>query len=364
MEIRALRTAADLHRYLDFAADVYRGNPYWLPPDAHHMVETLGGTSAAAVQSRIQPFAAERDGRIVATVAAVRDQGYVERWNEALGHLLFFEALANEEDAVHALIETACSWLREQGCQAARMSMLPGWQLPFTIDAYDQVPTFFHSYNPAYYHNYAKNSRFVTEHGVVQYQVTFTADLERRYREMVANAEGRNVRLRTWDFDRLAEETVLFTEIFNETFASHWGFMPLPTGVMEGLTVGLKDYLIPEFTVFAEVDGAPAGFVYALPDLNQAFHRMSSDGDREQFDRLFRQIDHGILLIIGVRQAHRGRGINLAMAARSYLAMMARGYKTGSYTVVLDDNWPSRRTAEKLGCKVIRNFVVYRKELG
>ena len=70
-----------------------------------------------------------------------------------------------------------------------------------------------------------------------------------------------------------------------------------------------------------------------------------------------------ILLIIGVRQAHRGRGINLAMAARSYLAMMARGYKTASYTVVLDDNWPSRRTAEKLGCKVIRNFVVYRKEL-
>ncbi len=43
--------------------------------------------------------------------------------------------------------------------------------------------------------------------------------------------------------------------------------------------------------------------------------------------------------------------------------MIERGYKTGSYTVVLDDNWPSRRTAEKLGARVTRNFNVYLKEL-
>jgi hypothetical protein len=43
--------------------------------------------------------------------------------------------------------------------------------------------------------------------------------------------------------------------------------------------------------------------------------------------------------------------------------MIGRGYKTASYTVVLDDNWPSRRTAEKLGARVTRNFVVYRRDL-
>jgi hypothetical protein len=51
------------------------------------------------------------------------------------------------------------------------------------------------------------------------------------------------------------------------------------------------------------------------------------------------------------------------MAARSYLNMSARGYRSASYTVVLDDNWPSRRTAEKLGARVTRNFNIYRREL-
>jgi hypothetical protein len=43
--------------------------------------------------------------------------------------------------------------------------------------------------------------------------------------------------------------------------------------------------------------------------------------------------------------------------------MIERGYKTASYTVVLDDNWPSRRTAERLGARVARNFAIYHREL-
>ncbi len=82
-----------------------------------------------------------------------------------------------------------------------------------------------------------------------------------------------------------------------------------------------------------------------------------------EFGRHLQAVDHGVLLIIGVKEEYRGRGVNLALAARSFLAMIERGYKTASYTVVLDDNWPSRRTAEKLGARVTRNFNVYRKEL-
>jgi hypothetical protein len=244
--------------------------------------------------------------------------------------------------------------------------MLPGMQLPLTIDAYDAVPTIFHTYNPPYYHSYVKNGGFRTEYGAVQYQVQFTPDLAQHYREMVARATNAGVFLRSWDFDRLEEETETFTDLFNETFQSHWGFMPLTTAVMRGLTVELRDFLVADFTAFAEAEGQTTGFVYALPDLNQAFHRMRGKAIEENLPELrqhLQDIDHGVLLVIGVKQAYRGRGINLALAARSYLAMIDRGYKTGSYTVVLDDNWPSRRTAERLGARVTRNFNVYRKEL-
>jgi ribosomal protein S18 acetylase RimI-like enzyme len=366
MHVKKLSASEELERYVDFASDVYRNNPYWVPGDKHHLVKLLAGNAGFGPQSEIQPFAIEHDGRTVATVAAFRDDDYDRHWNESMGHLLFFEALPDQNEAVETLMRDACEWLQERGCKSARLSMLPGMQLPLTIDAYDTVPTAFHTYNPPYYHNYVKNCGFMTEHGVVQYQVQFTPELAQRYREMVKRATDAGVIVRSWDFDKMEEESATFAALSNETFSAHWGFMPLPDAVMRSFTVEFRDLLLPELMGFAEVEGQKVGFVYSFPDLNQALHPMRDKVLEEnfpEFQQRFLEIDHGVLLIIGVKQEFRGRGINLALAAHSYLAMIDRGYKTASYTVVLDDNWPSRRTAEKLGARVTRNFNVYRRDL-
>jgi GNAT superfamily N-acetyltransferase len=366
LRVRPLTTPEEFARYVDFGQEVYRNNEYWVPPDKHHLTQLLAGQAGFGPGSSTQAFWVEEGGKIRATVMAFHDEAYDRHWNEKMGHLLFFEALPDQDTAVAALFNEACDWLKTRGCKSARLSLMPGMQMPLTIDAYDTVPTIFHTFNPSYYHSYIKNSRFTTEVGVVQYQIQFTPELAGRYREMVKHANDNGVSVRSWDFERLEEETETFAALGNETFSSHFGFMPLPKAVYDGLTLGLKDLLRPDFTAFAEVDGDAVGFVYSLPDLNQALLPMKGKAlaeNLEEFQHRMNAIDHGVLLIIGVKRDYRGRGINLALAAKSYLAMIDRGYKTGSYTVVMDDNWPSRRTAEKLGGQVTRNFNVYRKDL-
>lgn len=48
------------------------------------------------------------------------------------------------------------------------------------------------------------------------------------------------------------------------------------------------------------------------------------------------------------------------MAGCGFFELVRRGAKYLSYTLVLDDNWPSRRTGEKLGASVCANYLVYR----
>ena len=365
MQVKKLSTPEDLERYIDFAREVYRDNPYWVPPDKHHLTRVLSGNAGFGPQHEIQAFTVEDGGQILATVASLRDEAYNRHWNEDLGHLLFFEALPDQYEAVDALMSDACEWLRERGCIAARLSMLAAVQLPLTIDGYDVVPTCFNRYNPPYYHSYIKNCGFVTEHGITEYEVQFTPKLEQLYRDVVQRVKDSGVVVRSWDFDRLEEEGEAFAALANETFSAHWGFMPLPDAVMRSFYVDFKDLLIPEFLVFAEVDGERVAFVYSLPDLNQALHPMRDkvlEENFQEFQERFQKIDRAALLIIGVKREFRGRGINLAIAAQSFLAMIARGFKTASYTV-LDDNWPSRRTVEKLGGLVVRNFNAYRREI-
>jgi hypothetical protein len=52
----------------------------------------------------------------------------------------------------------------------------------------------------------------------------------------------------------------------------------------------------------------------------------------------------------------------MAVAAHAYLELVRRGATHVSYTLVLDHNWPSRRTAEKLGAEVCASYVAYRRE--
>ncbi len=344
MPIRTIQSQRDYERYLDFPEQVYRGNPHWRPMNPEFLLERISGTSPAASHTQVQPFLSEEDGRVVATVTAMVDDAYNRHWQERAGHIFFFEALPEQDAAVEALMAAAVSWLRGQGANFARNGYMPHWELPLTIDAYHQPPTIFHRYNPPYYHCYFKNVGFRTERGVVEYRVRFTPELRTRYEQMVQCASRAGHRLRSWDFSRPDEENALVTRLINETFSAHWGFGPLTTAEMAGI-FKLGPMLPGQITGIAERDGEPVGVVLSLPDWNQGEH-----------------IDHGVLLVIGVLPSERGRGVNLALAAHSYLAMLDLGYKSASYTTVLDDNWPSRRTAEKLGCRVERNFVVYRKD--
>ncbi|MCS6805102.1 MAG: GNAT family N-acetyltransferase [Acidobacteriota bacterium] len=366
MRVHALRTVEEFQHYATFGFDVYRDNPYWTPTDPDYLVSLLSQQLPHTAEAEVQAFWVEQRDKVLAALTAVVEQGYNRHHREHLGHILFFEAMPAQDEAVQAVMQVAFRWLGERGCQAVRLSMLMGWQTPLTIDAYEAVPTVFHTYNPAYYHSYVKNAGFQTERGAVQYQIEFTPALAALYHEMVERVSRDGVRLRSFNFDHMEHETAIFTDVFNDTFSAHWGMHPLSAAMVHGLIGGLKDFLVADFIVFAELDGQTVGAVYALPDLNQAVHRMrgmSLEQHAEEFQQALSAIDHGVLLIIGVRQAYRGRGINLALAAQSYRAMIERGYTTASYTIVLDDNWPSRRTAEKLGGKVTRNFVIYRKNL-
>jgi hypothetical protein len=343
--IQKIDTNAGRERFMELAAEVYEHDRNWVAPDPEHVMGLIQDGGPFAAQSRVQSFLAERGGNVVARVAAVMDDAFNEYWKDDVGHLFFFEALPGHDDDVRELLFQACDWLTAAGARTARLSYHYGWQLPMTTDAYDVRPTLFHTYNPAYYHGYIKSGGFSTEKGLAEYRVRFTPELAERYRKMLDYAAETGAGLRSWNFDRMEEENAHFGELYRATYDKHWGAPMFTDEQCSGLTVHMKEVLVPEMTVFAEVDERVVGGVYSLPDLNNP------------------ESGHALLLSISLLEEARGRGLNLAMAAKSFLGMMDAGYRSTSYTIVLDENRPSRRTGEKLGCRPERNFVIYSRDL-
>ena len=144
-----------------------------------------------------------------------------------------------------------------------------------------------------------------------------------------------------------------FAELWSDTFKTHWGFTPFSEGEVALLAESLGRVGMLDLSLIAYAGERPVGVLWVLPELSGTAGLAPGHALAEAEKLNF--------LGIGVREAARGRGVNTAMAGHAYLELVRRGASYLSYTIVLDDNWPSRRTAAKLGAEVCASYVVYRR---
>jgi hypothetical protein len=341
-----------LTEFILFHDRVYEYRAARWPAAAPLQLPTLLGQSPFAEGRQMRPFQACERGRIVVRALAIVDNHYCRHWNQPLGHIVMFEALPGTRDAVKALMDEACQWLESLGAKAARAGsgML---EFPFAIDDYESLPPSALRQNPPYYHSLLKDAGFETEKGWVDYKIEVTAELVARYENALEAARRAGfsiVPVKDVDPDRRVHE---FTATWNDAFKGHWGAVPFTEAEIAflfdlfAMTGGLDTSLI------AYRDAEPVGCLIALPEETESAWLAPG--------RVLKESEKLNFLGIGVRQTARGLGLNLGMASHAYLSFVHSGAKFLSYTLVLDDNWPSRRTAEKLGASVCASYLVYRR---
>lgn len=355
LSIEEVRGNEQLREFCLFADQVNAERSAFWPAIPDMQIPLLTGKGPVAVGRQALPLVARSGGKIVARAAAVVDQRYIDHWEEPLGHIVMFEALPDTTDAVKALLNEACGWLKGHSLEAVRTGMGPSFDLPYLLDSYDLLPPISTRQNPPYYHSLLKEARFEAEKGWVDYKIEVTPELIQLWDHMLRAAESAGFKVVTFseidDGKRVSE----FASVWEEAFARHWGMSPQSEDEWEDLFGFIGPIGGYDVSVIAYEGDDPVGVVLGIPDLST----MATPAH----GRELRPDERLNMLGIGVREQARGRGVNLAMSARSYLELVKRGNTHLSYTLVLDDNWPSRRTAEKLGGRVCSNYLVYRRVL-
>ena len=352
IEIEVAQGEDALKEFVLFHDRVYAERSARWPAPVDLQVPILLGVTPFTQDRKIRPLVAREGGSIVARAAAAVDQRYRRLWNQRLGHVLMFEALPNAQDAVRQLMDEACRWLAQNDCDAARtgMGML---DLPYAIDAYDVLPPSLLRQNPSYYHALIKQSGFETEKGFVDYKIEVRPELIERWQRSLEGVRRAGIEitpLKDVPADRRARE---FANLWNETFAAHWGWTPFIEDEIALFFAAFEHNGILETSVIAYDAGEPMGMLFVNRD--EPSQALLKPG------RALAENEKLNTLGIGVRERARGRGINYAMAGYAFLELVARGQTHLSYTLVLDDNWPSRRTGEGLGATLCANYLAYRR---
>ena len=116
VEIRPIApTRSQLRRFTQFGIDLYRDNPYAVPPLVSDDVNTLSPKVNPAFDfCDCQCFMAYRDGKPVGRIAAIINRVVNERTNQKVLRFGFVDFI-DDDEVVDALFDAASEWGRKQG---------------------------------------------------------------------------------------------------------------------------------------------------------------------------------------------------------------------------------------------------------
>jgi hypothetical protein len=378
LAIMPINSAAERMDFINFQWEVYKGDPYWVPPLISDKVHLLDPTGHPFHQhAKVQYFLAKRGDKIVGTIAGIVNHNHNAFWNEKTGFFGFYEVLKDQE-ASTALLAAAEAFVRDEGMDTIRgpANFSTNEECGLLVDGWNGPPVIMMTYNPRYYVDFIEADGYYKAQDLLAY-LTDARTLKDaglhpkvfRVAEKVKQRQDITFRfIKMKEFDQDAEA---FKAIYNAAWAKNWGFVPLTDAELNHEAQALKTILDPKVTTFAIKDGKPIGAGIPLPDLNQPLLKAyPRPGVPEWWTMLkllyYWKVRKTVTILRGfaggVIDEYRGRGIDAVLAVETLKNSLNR-YQFVEFSWILESNMPMRQTALNLGGKLYRTYRLYDKKV-
>ncbi|MDQ7039649.1 MAG: hypothetical protein Q9M35_01765 [Rhodothermus sp.] len=363
-----------LRKFIDLPYQLYRDNPYWVPPLRRDVAETLSARKNPFFEhGQIQPFLAlDGTGRVVGRIAAIVNGMHLKKYHDGVGFFGFFECVPDFAVA-RALFDAAAEWLRQQGLQRMRGPTNPSLNdvAGLLVNGFDRAPSILMPYNPPYYVEFLERAGFTRVMTMWAYYVHkkyLRAEKLRRGAELIRRRYP-SVTLRTLDMRRYDEEARTVLDIYNDAWSENWGHVPMTKNEFQHLARAMKQIIDPELVFILEDNGQPIGFSMLLPNLNQAL-RLVRNGRLFPFGLVkvllaarLGAIYETRMPLMGIRRKYHGRGFDALLVLETIERGQRRGYEACEMSWVLDTNKVLLNALHHLGGVVDKEYALFERPL-
>lgn len=374
VEIRTHALGSKLDDFLNVVDLVYADDPKFVRPLDFELRSRLKKSNPFFEHAEATIFTAHRDGRVVGRATAQIDHAWNERYAEKTAFFGFFDTIDDQEVATK-LLEAAESFAKSHGMSRllGPMSLNSNEEMGCLVDGFDTPPMVLMPHHRSYQGSLIEGAGYSKVKDLYAWKYV-VAPLPRRAREACEAIRALpEVTARHVDKSQIEREVELVMDIFNDAWSDNWGFVPLTRGELKKLADDFKLLLVPELTYIVSIDGEPAAFAIAIPNLNE--HLRDLDGKlfpTGALKLLWRLKVLGgstaRLALLGVRKKFRGMKKYGALSTYMYAELSKSGQRLGitwgELSWTLEDNHPVNLAIKFMGGRIYKTYRLYEKPLG
>ena len=374
VEIRQLNpTRSNLKKFVEFQIDLYKGNPYFVPPLVSDEIATLDSkVNPAFDHCESAYFMAYRDEKAVGRIAAMINKQVNEKENSRQARFGFVDFI-DDAEVSKALFDAAEKWAKEKG-----MDNIVG-PLGFTdldnegmlINGFEELSTMATIYNYPYYPAHVERLGYEKEVDWHEFLIEIPEQIPDKHKRIAEIVKKKfNLRVVKFTSRKALKEQygqALF-ELINEAYDNLYGYSRL---TKRQIDYYIKIYLgmlnLDLVTLIVDGEDQLVGVGISIQSMSRALQKskgkMFPFGWWHLLKGLKGKNDRVDLLLVAVKPQYMGKGVNALLFTDLIPAYNKYGFKWAESNPELESNAAVQNQWEAFPYRQHRNRRAFIKRL-
>lgn len=344
--IKEVKTAKDINNFISLPFELYKNNPYWVPPIIRSEINSmLPDKNPAMEQCKCKFWLAYKDDKLVGRIGGIINHDYNNIKGENKARFSRMEFI-DDAEVSKKLFEIAENWARENKTEEIH------GPLGFTnldlqgllIEGFDFLPSIGSVYHLPYYKEHIENLGFQKENDWIEFRLSVEKEIPEKALNVAAIIK-KKYGLKVINFNSKKEikpYAPFIFDLLNQSFEGLPYVFPFNQKMIEFYSKKYFNLLNPKFVkVIVDEQQKMTGFIIAIPSLSKAMQKTKGKLFPFGFIHILKALKKPIevdLLLGGVDPHFHGMGLPSLIMTELQQTIMNHGVHFVETTGIFETN--------------------------